>query len=72
MQTFLLKHHNQLIKKLIFTTEETWDSELNYLPQFIETINGKDKFWTKLEGMQHTCSLPLYLLPAQEIIKCEG
>lgn len=44
MQTFLLKHHNQLIKKLIFTTEETWDSELNYLPQFIQTINGKDKF----------------------------
>ena len=63
--------HNQLIKKWIFTTEETWDSELNYLPQFIQTINGKDKFWTKLAGVQHTRSLPLYLLPAQEIMKCE-
>jgi len=62
---------NQVIKKLIFTTEETWDSEFNYLPQFIQAINSKDKFWTKLAGMQHTRSLPLYLLPAQEIIKCE-
>ena len=62
---------NQVIKKLIFTTEETWDSELNYLLQFIQAINSKEKFWTKLAGMQHTRSLPLYLLPAQEIIKCE-
>lgn len=71
MKIFLVKHHNQLTKWVIFTNEEMCGLEIKIFVPISNAISGKDKIWTKLAGMQCSCSSLSLLLPSQEITTLE-